>query len=89
MLNLQRHKSFLKDIRKISFTNTQYTKYIDYVSMLLNEDSLPPESQDHNLTGKFNRFREFHISGDMVVIYRIENETLQLIRIGSHSQLFR
>lgn len=33
-------------------------------------------------------FREFHISGDVLVIYRIEGESVKLVRIGSHSQLF-
>jgi len=89
LLSLQRHRAFLKDIRKITFTNAQYAKYIDCVSNLLNEDRLPSECKDHSLTGKFNRFREFHIGGDLVVIYRVENKTLQLIRIGSHNQLFR
>lgn len=89
MLSLQRHRIFLKDIKKITFINTQDAKYIDYISKLLNKDTLPSESRVHPLTGKFNKFREFHIGGDMVIIYKIEDETLQLIRIGSHSQLFR
>jgi uncharacterized beta-barrel protein YwiB (DUF1934 family) len=49
---------------------------------------LPPESRDHLLIGKSKSFRELHIGGDLVVIYKIKNEALSLIRIGSHSQLF-
>jgi len=59
LLNLQRHKVFVKDVRKITFTNTQYEKYIKYLSMLLNEKPLPAGSSDHLLTGRFTGFREF------------------------------
>jgi len=88
LLNLQRHKVFVKDVRKITFTNAQYEKYIKYLSMLLNEKPLPAGSRDHQLTGRFTGFREFHIGGDLVVVYKIEANVLQLIRLGSHSQLF-
>ena len=54
----------------------------------MNEDPLPPESRDHLLIGKSKGFREFHVGGDLMVIYKIKNEALNLVRIGSHSQLF-
>ncbi len=88
MLKLYRHKLFIKDLKRINFTNTQYEKYINYLSRLINDDPLPPESRDHLLIGKSKGFREFHIGGDLVVIYKIKNEALNLVRIGSHSQLF-
>lgn len=33
-------------------------------------------------------YREFHISGDLLIIYIIEDGYLKLIRIGTHAQLF-
>ncbi|MDD5716875.1 MAG: type II toxin-antitoxin system YafQ family toxin [Sulfuricurvum sp.] len=44
--------------------------------------------KDHPLIGDYESFREFHISGDLLIIYCIEDEILKLTRIGSHSQLF-
>jgi hypothetical protein len=41
------------------------------------------------LKGEYKDCREFHISGDLLIIYFIADETLNLIRIGSHSQLFK
>jgi len=55
----------------------------------LNEEDLPAESRDHNLTGNYQDTREFHISGDLLVVYRIEENTLELLRLGTHSQLFK
>ena len=88
MLKLFRAKTFLKDYRKVKFTDKTYLKYVVFVSTLLKEENLPKESLDHSLKRSYRDFREFHISGDLLVIYSIEEETLKLIRIGSHSELF-
>jgi len=57
--------------------------------MLLDSKELPKEAKDHSLKGDWMDFREFHISGNLLVIYEIEEDVIKLVRIGSHSQLFR
>ncbi len=89
MINLERTKTFIKDMSRIRFTDTQYSKYILYVGKLLHEESLPYEARDHHLVGNWGTFREFHISGDLLVIYKVEKGILYLVRIGTHSQLFK
>ncbi len=88
MLELERVKTFKKDISKLKFSNKHYAKYILYLGYLLDNKELPKEAKDHELKSRWSDYREFHISGDLLLIYRIENETLYLIQIGSHSQLF-
>jgi len=88
MLGLERTKVFKKDISKLKFSNQHYAKYILYLGTLLDEKTLPTEAKDHELKGNWQGYREFHVSGDLLLIYKIENETLYLVRIGSHSQLF-
>jgi mRNA interferase YafQ len=56
---------------------------------LLKEEILPAEALDHSLKGEYVEYREFHISGDLLVIYKVENDVLQLLRIGTHAQLFK
>ena len=53
-------------------------------------ESLPPECQDHALSGKYAGFRECHIQPDWLLVYRIEKEELELFlfRTGTHSDLF-
>lgn len=75
-LKLNLSKSFKKDLNKVKFSNEYYAKYVIYLGKLLSMDTLPAEA------------REFHISGDLLVIYMIVDDELILIRIGSHSQLF-
>jgi len=91
MLQLVRHKLFKKDITKITLTDQQFTKMIRYLWELAEEKELPIEVNDHPLNGEWKTFRELHIGGDMLLIYRIDEEISQivLVRIGSHSQLFK
>ncbi|WP_155309791.1 type II toxin-antitoxin system YafQ family toxin [Desulfosarcina ovata] len=88
-MKLFRTKTYRKDYQKIKMKDSQYEKYIQFLSLLLDEKELPLEARDHNLIGNFSGFREFHVGGDLIVIYSIEENTLRLVRIGSHSQLFR
>jgi len=89
MLKLYRGKIFLKEYKKIKFTDKLYLKYILFIGSLLREEPLPKEAKDHSLKGNYSEYREFHVSGDLLVIYRVKDDTLQLIRIGSHSELFK
>jgi len=89
MLELIRTKSFIKDMKKLRITDTQYSKFIIYIGKLLNNDDLPIESKDHPLQGEWKDTREFHLGGDLIVIYLINDNSLTLVRIGSHSQLFK
>ncbi len=89
MLDIAIHKTFTKDVKKAKLNPTNTAKLFMYISLLLNEEELPSESRDHELTGNYKDTKEFHISGDLLVVYRIEDNTLELLRIGTHSQLFR
>lgn len=51
--------------------------------------SLPKEARDHELKGEWQGFRELHIGGDKLIIYLIEDNTLKLVRLGTHAQLFK
>jgi len=88
MLKLSRHKQFLKDFANHKMSEQHYAKYLIYLSMLLQEQALPPEACDHALKGEWSGWREFHVSGDLLLIYRINKQTLELARMGTHSELF-
>ena len=89
MRNLFRTKIFLKEYAKIKFTDKLYFKYVIYVSTLLKDESLPQEALNHPLKAEYIGYRELHISDDLLLIYKIEEETVKLVRIGTHSQLFK
>lgn len=88
MLKLRRHKQFLKDFKKQTIPEKHYAKFVIYLAHLLKHEPLPPEALDHPLRGEWSDTREFHTSGDLLVIYAIREETLDLYRMGTHSELF-
>ncbi|WP_041962448.1 type II toxin-antitoxin system RelE/ParE family toxin [Sulfurospirillum cavolei] len=88
MLSIKRHKQFSKDFLHVKMSEKHFAKFVVYVAKLLQSESLPPEALDHCLEGNWSGFREFHVSGDLLVIYFLDEQMLNLIRLGSHSELF-
>jgi mRNA interferase YafQ len=61
----------------------------DAVSALAEDRPLPPANRDHALTGEWKGYRECHLRPDLLLIYaKPDPETLDLVRLGSHSELF-
>jgi mRNA interferase YafQ len=44
--------------------------------------------RNHSLSGDRTHHLECHIAPDWLLIYKIENDELFLVRTGSHSDLF-
>ena len=58
------------------------------VDLLAADMPLPQRYRDHPLTGDWSDHRDCHIRPDLVLIYRKpDTDTLQLVRLGSHSEL--
>lgn len=58
------------------------------VDALANEQLLEPRYRDHSLTGEWKDHRDCHIKPDLVLIYQKPNDdTMRLVRLGSHSEL--
>jgi mRNA interferase YafQ len=59
------------------------------VTLLADDRPLPAAARDHPLSGEWRDHRDCHLRPDLVLIYRKPDEaTLQLVRLGSHSELF-
>jgi len=59
------------------------------ISLLAEDKPLPEKNRDHALGGEWQDHRECHLKPDLLLIYRKPNaEVLQLVRLGSHSELF-
>lgn len=58
------------------------------VNLLASDTPLPRRNFDHPLSGEWNDHRDCHIKPDLVLIYRKpDKDDLQLVRLGSHSEL--
>ena len=56
---------------------------------LSNGIKLDSKFKDHPLKCELKEFRECHIKPDLLLIYRVRENFLELIDIGSHSELFK
>ena len=58
------------------------------VDTLANDQLLEPRYRDHALTGEWKDYRDCHIKPDLVLIYqKPDDDTMRLVRLGSHSEL--
>ena len=88
MAQIYRHKKFLKDFRNTRLTDEQFTRLARAITCFAKEEPLPQEFLDHSLSGSLGEYREFHLGGDMLVLYKRIEQQIVLARLGTHSQLF-
>lgn len=81
--------SFKKDYKKILKQGKDESKFETLIAKLINNETLEDKYRDHKLSGQFKNCRECHIEPDWLLIYRITETEITLIRTGSHSELFR
>ncbi len=61
----------------------------DVVSLLAEDKPLSDKNRDHRLSGQWDDHRECHLKPDLLLVYRKPDAlVLQLVRLGSHSELF-
>ncbi len=58
------------------------------IEKLLNNEVLEPKYKDHVLTGNWNGYRDCNLEPDWILIYKVTESHLFLVRSGSHSDLF-
>jgi mRNA interferase YafQ len=64
------------------------TELTEIVRLLAADTPLPRRNFDHPLSGEWRDHRDCHVRPDLVLIYRKpDNESLELVRLGSHSEL--
>jgi mRNA interferase YafQ len=61
---------------------------LEAVTMLSEDKPLPRRYFDHPLSGEWTDHRDCHIRPDLILIYRKPDDaTLELVRLGSRSEL--
>ncbi len=58
------------------------------MTALADDQALATQYRDHGMVGNWKDHRNCHIKPDLILIYRLqEADALQLVRLGSHSEL--
>lgn len=93
MRTIEYASAFKRDYKRIKVTpkHKDVDKLLESILFNLASDQALLESQrDHGLNGNWSSYRECHVKPDLLLIYRKSDDaTLQLARLGSHSELFR
>ena len=88
MYEIFRTSSFKKDYKKLSNSDRELLKEV--IKLLARGEILDKSYKDHTLIGNYLGCRECHLKPDLLLIYRINDDVLELAltRVGSHSKLF-
>ena len=91
MRTIKTARSFRRDVKRER--KGQHGARLDallttVLNMLAADMPLPANYRDHPLSGDWDDHRNCHVRPDLVLIYRKPDaDTLQLVRLGSHSEL--
>lgn len=85
---IRQSTQFRRDVKRLRRQGIELAQLEVVILALVAQESLDERYRDHTLVGNWKGFRECHIQPDWLLIYRIENDELQLSRTGSQVDLF-
>lgn len=92
MRTIERTSAFKRDYKRVKATprHKNVAELLEEaLTSLVLDRSLAARHSDHALAGEWKDHRECHLKPDLLLIYIKPNtETLRLVRLGSHSDLF-
>lgn len=93
MYHLEPTTKFKKDLKKIKNTQKYYSAVVAVLKKLEKGgvSEIPQSMVPHKLKGNYKDNWECHIKPDLLIIwFQMESpDVIKLIRIGSHSELFK
>ncbi|MFO8101166.1 MAG: type II toxin-antitoxin system YafQ family toxin [Dehalococcoidia bacterium] len=88
MRTLSRTSQFKKDAKRNKRRGKNPEKLKEVVERLLRGEELESGYKDHVLQGQYATLRECHIEPDWLLLYKVSEKELILIRTGTHADLF-
>ena len=90
MKKLQPTTQFRKDLKKYKNQPKKLKALKEVLEMLSNEQPIPADYRPHTLIGQYKGCLECHIQGDFLLVwYDKEHDLIELVRLGSHSEVFK
>ena len=89
MKKLQPTTQYKKDLKRYKNNTSKLDALREVLQMLQYEQEIPAEYKPHFLYGNYKGCLECHIESDLLLIWIDEmSDTIELVRLGSHSELF-
>ena len=90
MKDLKITSQFKKDLKRYQNQPKKIEKLKIVLGFLQQEITIPSEYTPHRLLGNYKDCMECHIESDTLLIWIDENSNvIKLLRLGTHSELFR
>ncbi len=89
MKKLKASTQYKKDYKRFRNNPGKVEKLYRILELLKNELPIPEENRPHPLAGNYVGHMECHIEGDFLLIwFDPDSDEINLVRLGSHSELF-
>lgn len=89
MKKLKPTGQYKKDYKRFRNNPRKVEKLFRILELLQNELPIPEEHRPHPLTGDYAGHMECHIESDFLLIwFDPDTDEINLVRLGSHSELF-
>lgn len=87
-LELRTTTAFERDLRRVDRQGKNLDKLETVVDILQAQEQLPERCRPHPLRGIWAGHWDCHVEPDWLLLYRVTDEALILVRTGSHAELF-
>jgi len=93
MLNIKIEKSFKKDVEKAKksgkYSKEDFEILKQIIEQLSNAKEIDKRYKRHSLKGDMKGYEVVHIKPDWILVFKIDDENLNLIMLGKHTQVYR
>ena len=89
MKSFKTSTQFRKDLKRYNNMPLKLAALKNVLEILKYEQKIPAKYHPHMLLGSYQGCMECHVQGDFLLIwFNEENDIIELVRLGSHSELF-
>jgi mRNA interferase YafQ len=88
MRDVRQLNRFRKDLQRMKKRGKKLEKLYDIVEKLAKGEQLLERNVAHPLVGEWKPAWDCHIEPDWILIYCVTDDSVELIRTGTHSDLF-
>jgi len=93
MLKIKIEKSFKKDIERAKRSGKYSKEDFETLKQIIEKlqclEPIEEKYKRHPLKGDMKGYEALHIKPDWVLVFKIDNEYLNLVMIGKHTQVYK
>lgn len=93
MLQIKIEKSFKKDVKRDKnsgqYSQKDFEVLKSIITSLQNQEPIDSKFKRHPLKGEMSKLESIHLKNDWLLIFKVDDEFLNLIMLGKHTQVYK